>query len=85
MKEILRVHVKEAGYEEDKPILKDTTLVLNEGETLLLVGPTGSGKSTFIILITGVLTNLLYGYVKGSVKLFGINPLDPNDFKVVPR
>jgi len=77
--------VKEAGYAEGKPVLVDLSLELDEGELLLIAGPTGSGKSTFLLLLTGVLTNLLYGYVKGSIKLFDINPLDPREFSLVPK
>ncbi|HDI74764.1 MAG TPA: ATP-binding cassette domain-containing protein, partial [Thermoprotei archaeon] len=69
------VNVEEAGYIKGRPVLRDINLELGEGEVLLIAGPTGSGKSTFLLLLTGVLTNLLYGYVKGTVKLFDINPL----------
>lgn len=35
----------------DKPILKDINLVINKGETVALVGPSGGGKSTLVDLI----------------------------------
>ena len=79
------VNVEEAGYIKGRPVLRDINLELGEGEVLLIAGPTGSGKSTFLLLLTGVLTNLLYGYVKGTVKLFDINPLDPLEFSLVPK
>lgn len=79
------LNVKEAGYIKGEPVLVDLDLELDEGELLLIAGPTGSGKSTFLLLLTGVLTNLLYGYVEGTVKLFDINPLDPREFSLVPK
>ncbi|RLE93854.1 MAG: ABC transporter [Thermoprotei archaeon] len=81
----IELNVKEAGYIKGKPVLVDLDLELDEGELLLIAGPTGSGKSTFLLLLTGVLTNLLYGYVEGTVKLFDINPLDPREFSLVPK
>ncbi len=84
MRKALQVDIREAGYKLEKPVLKDIHLVLEEGEVLLLLGPTGSGKSTLILAITGILNNLLYGYVKGFVRLFDANPLEPEGFRRVP-
>jgi ATP-binding cassette subfamily B protein/subfamily B ATP-binding cassette protein MsbA len=39
------------GYEPDRPVLHDVTLVGRSGETVALVGPTGAGKSTLVSLI----------------------------------
>lgn len=38
-------------YEEDKPVLRNFTLHVKEGETIALVGPTGAGKSTIVNLV----------------------------------
>jgi ATP-binding cassette subfamily B protein len=38
-------------YEEDKPVLRNFTLHVREGETIALVGPTGAGKSTIVNLV----------------------------------
>jgi ATP-binding cassette subfamily B protein len=39
------------GYEENKTILKEVSLKAQPGETIALVGPTGSGKTTIINLL----------------------------------
>jgi len=39
------------GYKLDRPVLRDVTLEIEPGETLALVGETGSGKSTFCSLL----------------------------------
>ena len=40
------------GYAENKTILKEVSLKARPGETIALVGPTGSGKTTIINLLT---------------------------------
>ncbi|MBF7148778.1 ABC transporter ATP-binding protein [Bacillus toyonensis] len=40
------------GYVENKTILKEVSLKAQPGETIALVGPTGSGKTTIINLLT---------------------------------
>ena len=39
------------GYDKDRPILKAVNLEAKPGETVALLGPTGSGKSTIIRLL----------------------------------
>ncbi len=81
----LRVEVSEAGFREGRPVIKDVEFSLSAGELLLVTGPSGSGKTTLILTITGVLNNLLNGVVKGTVDLYGVNPLTPEGFLEVPR
>lgn len=39
------------GYNPDEPVLRDINLKIEPGELVGIVGPTGSGKSTFVSLI----------------------------------
>jgi ATP-binding cassette subfamily B multidrug efflux pump len=54
------------GYNQGEMILKDISLALAEGETLALVGSTGSGKTTLISLI-----NRLYTPLQGRLLVNG--------------
>jgi len=39
------------SYEGGKNVLEDINLIVNEGESIAILGPTGSGKSTLVYLI----------------------------------
>ncbi|KFM99805.1 ABC transporter ATP-binding protein [Bacillus clarus] len=54
------------GYVENKKILKDVSLRATSGETIALVGPTGSGKTTIINLLTR-----FYDIQKGQINIDG--------------
>lgn len=81
---MVEAHIREAGY-RDRTVLKEIEVELKAGETLLVLGPSGSGKTTLILALTGVLSNLLEGYVDGRVRVAGIDPLTPQGFREVPR
>ncbi len=52
------------GYVEDKVVLKNISFNAEEGKTVAIVGPTGSGKTTIINLI-----NRFYDIDSGSIKI----------------
>lgn len=54
-------------YEEDKLVLSDISFSVKTGETIALIGPTGSGKSSLVHLLPR-----LYEYDKGSITIDGI-------------
>lgn len=49
-----RVEIKNLcfSYVKDKPVLKNINLLAEPGQTIAIVGPTGSGKTTIINLLT---------------------------------
>jgi ATP-binding cassette, subfamily B, bacterial len=72
----LRFHNATFAFEDapDKPILKDINLDVRPGETMALVGITGSGKSALIQLVPR-----LYDVTDGSITIDGV---DLRDFDV---
>ncbi len=76
--------IREAGYGKE-PVLKSVGLRLEEGERVLVVGASGSGKTTMMLAIAGVIVNLLGGVTRGRISLAGIDPLTPTGFRQVPR
>ena len=66
IKNLTHVYSKKTPYE--KVALKDVTLTINEGDFLGIIGHTGSGKSTFIQHLNGLIKPQ-----QGEVKVFDIN------------
>ena len=66
------------AYEGSQPVLRDVDLSVAAGETVALVGPTGSGKTTLAALIPR-----LYDPVEGSVSVDGadVREVDPESLR----
>jgi ABC-type multidrug transport system fused ATPase/permease subunit len=62
------------GYDGGEPVLRDIDLEVEAGQTVALVGPTGSGKTTLVMLIPR-----LYDTDRGAVLVDGadVRALDP--------
>ncbi len=61
------------SYDSQNWILKDISFVVNPGETLAIVGPTGAGKTSLISILFG-----FYPYQKGTILIDDI-PLEEYD------
>ena len=61
------------AYDKDNWVLQDVSFTINPGESIALVGKTGSGKTTITNLI-----NRFYTIQKGEILLDGININDIN-------
>jgi ATP-binding cassette, subfamily B, multidrug efflux pump len=59
------------GYKEDEFVLKNLNFIINPGEKIALVGPTGAGKSSIIRLLCR-----LYEPTKGRILVDGIDIRD---------
>jgi energy-coupling factor transport system ATP-binding protein len=59
-------------YREDGPwIVKHLDLEISDGELVVVVGPTGSGKSTVLAMINGLVPQMTGGQIAGGVELEG--------------
>ncbi len=56
------------AYIDEKYVLRDISFTINEGETVAIVGHTGSGKTTIISLL-----NRLYHIQKGKILIDNVN------------
>ncbi|WP_329121085.1 ABC transporter ATP-binding protein [Streptomyces sp. NBC_01353] len=57
--------------EESEPTLRDLNLTIPEGELVLLVGPSGVGKSTLLGAVSGLVPHFTGGTLTGRVTVAG--------------
>ena len=56
------------GYDDGKPVLDGVSFSVKQGETIAILGSTGSGKSSLMHLLTG-----LYDYDEGKITIEGVD------------
>ena len=59
------------GYDPEKPVIKDFSAQVSEGQTVALVGPTGAGKTTMVRLLMR-----FYDVQSGCIKIGGTDIRD---------
>ena len=69
------------SYESSKKnILNNISFTINEGECSVIIGKTGTGKSTLLLAIAGLLEN---GYLSGSIKFHKANKNSKSQIGIV--
>ena len=58
-----------------KPVLKNLTLHIRDGEFVLVVGNSGAGKSTFLRCLNGLVPHFYGGKIGGSISVLGLDPI----------
>ena len=74
--ELIKLEKISFAYAESRPVLKDLSFQLNQGERVGLIGTNGCGKTTLFHLIMGLLKP-----GSGTIKLFGKEIKDERDFR----
>ena len=71
------LELRDVSFEyDDTAVLRDVSLTVDEGELLVVTGPTGSGKSTLLGVVTGLVPRFSGGTLRGDVLLDGVSVLD---------
>lgn len=70
----------EFAYSEGgEKVLNNLNLTVRSGEIISILGSSGSGKSTFLFCLNGIIPKLISGVMSGNVKIYEKNV---NDFSV---
>lgn len=79
------VEIKDLWYTypgRTEPTLRGVNLKIEEGEFVLLTGPTGCGKSTLLKTLNGIIPHESGGIFSGSIKISGIETGDSNQMEL---
>jgi energy-coupling factor transport system ATP-binding protein len=71
-----KLSLRYAGASE--PLLQNISLEIKKGETVLVCGPTGCGKSTLVNCMNGILHHESSAHIRGTVRI------DGNDLRELP-
>ena len=55
-------------------VLKNINLEINEGDFVVITGPTGAGKTTLCEMMNGIIPNFVKGHLTGEVIVDGMDP-----------
>ena len=76
------IHLEDVSfsYPSGKPVLENVNFMLRDGEKLGLIGPNGSGKTSFLHIVVGLMTA-----TSGKVRIFGKTVKKEKDFREVRK
>lgn len=83
LKDLTFSYVKSDGSKvSETPQINNVNLTINSGEFVLVCGPTGSGKSTFLKTLNGLAPSFTGGVITGELKINGVDllGLEPHEF-----
>jgi len=83
LKDLSFSYLKSDGSKvSETPQLNNVNLSINAGEFVLVCGPTGSGKSTFLKALNGLAPSFTGGVIEGELIIDGVNliGLEPHEF-----
>lgn len=70
-KDLIRFENVHFGYQDEKKILSDLSLVIRQGQKVAFVGPSGCGKSTILRLLFR-----FFDTSQGNIKIDGLDIKD---------
>ena len=83
LKDLSFSYLKSDGSKvSETPQLNNVNLSINSGEFVLVCGPTGSGKSTFLKALNGLAPSFTGGVIEGELIIDGVKliGLEPHEF-----
>jgi energy-coupling factor transporter ATP-binding protein EcfA2 len=76
------IHIDKLNLQyEETSVVKDFSLSINDGEIVLLVGPTGSGKSSILHCIAGLVPMFTGGATSGDIAIDGNHQVDTDSIE----
>jgi len=82
------VDVKNLSFKyknSSEKILNNVNLIVNDGESIAILGKSGSGKSTLCNCICGLIPNVYSGEFSGDVFIYGNNIKNMNMARIVTK
>lgn len=68
-----------------RKVLKNINMEINEGEFVVITGPTGAGKTTLCETLNGVIPNFIKGKLDGEIIVDGINTKQVPVYKLASK
>ncbi len=67
------------------PAVQNVTFGLPAGELALLLGPSGGGKSTLALALTGLIPHHIYAHISGTISIAELNPAESEPAHIAAR